>query len=214
MIKISPSILSADFSRLFQEIERIEKGGAHMIHFDVMDGDFVPNITFGPPIIKALRPLTRLPFDVHLMIKNPDSHLDAFKEAGSDFLTVHAETSVHLHRTLRRIRDLGMKAGVALNPATPPVVLEHVLEEIDLILVMSVNPGLGGQRFIETVLPKIKTISTMVQGHPTKFISVDGGINGETGRLVVEAGANVLVAGSFLFGASNFSQAIDVLSGV
>ena len=214
MIKIAPSILSADFSRLFAEVQEIEKGEADLIHFDVMDGAFVNNITFGPPIIKSLRPLTKLPFDVHLMISNPDPFLKDFKDAGSDYLTVHAETCVHLHRTLRGIKDHGMKAGVALNPATPPVVLEEVLDEVDLILVMSVNPGLGGQKFIRSALAKIEKISAMIGKDSSTLISVDGGINAETAPTVVEAGASVLVAGSFIFSASDYGGAIKTLKGI
>lgn len=214
MIKVSPSILAADFSRLFQEVQGIERGGADMIHFDVMDGDFVPNITFGPPVIKSLRPLTKLPFDVHLMVRNPDPYLEDFKASGSDYLTVHVETCVHLHRTLRRIKDSGMKAGVALNPATSPAAIEHVLDEVDLILVMSVNPGFGGQGFISSATAKIEKVSTMVKANPSAIISVDGGINEETARLSVRAGANALVAGSFIFKAPDYGRAISILKRV
>ncbi|MGQ9631253.1 MAG: ribulose-phosphate 3-epimerase [bacterium] len=194
-IKIAPSILSSDFSRLGEEIRRIEEAGADWIHFDVMDGCFVPNITIGAYVIGALRDISSLPFDVHLMIVEPDRHLEDFVRAGANYITVHQEACVHLHRTITRVKELGAKAGVSLNPATPPDLIEPILDELDLILVMSVNPGFGGQKFIPSVLPKIKRLRELTDID----ISVDGGINGETRGMVLEAGANVLVAGSYLF---------------
>lgn len=190
MIKIAPSILSADFSKLGEEIKDVEKGGADYIHVDVMDGHFVPNITIGPLIVEAIRPITSLPLDVHLMIENPDNYIPTFTQAGADIITVHVEACQHLHRTIQLIKSHGIKAGVVLNPHTPVSVIEHVLEDIDMVLLMTVNPGFGGQKFIHSVLPKIKQVADMVKERNLEVeIEVDGGVNAETARLCVEAGA-------------------------
>lgn len=204
MIKIAPSILSADFSILGEEIRKIERSGADMVHIDVMDGHFVPNITIGPLVVSSIRPLTKLPLDVHLMISNPDSYIEAFKEAGADIITVHAEAAHHLDRTVSCIREMGIKAGVSLNPSTPEDVLEYVLDKIDMVLVMTVNPGFGGQEFIGAMLEKITRLKEMIQrkGLSTD-IEVDGGINENTIAQVSKAGANVFVTGSAFFGSQD-----------
>jgi len=212
LIKIAPSILGADFGRLAEEVARVEHGGASYLHIDVMDGHFVPNITIGPPVIAALRPRTRLVLDVHLMITAPERYITDFVNAGADILTVHVEASSHLHRTLTAVRDSGVKAGVALNPATPPQVVEYVLDLADLILVMSVNPGFGGQQFIPAVLPKIAYFRKILDQKGLKAeIEVDGGINRETASAVVEAGADVLVAGSAVFLSGDPAKAVQEL---
>ncbi|MEK3808978.1 ribulose-phosphate 3-epimerase [Metabacillus sp. SLBN-84] len=210
MIKIAPSILSADFSKLGAEIEDVERGGADYIHVDVMDGHFVPNITIGPLIVEAIRPVTKLPLDVHLMIENPDAYIPAFAKAGADIISVHAEACPHLHRTIQLIKSEGVKAGVVLNPHTPADMIKHVIDDVDLVLLMTVNPGFGGQSFIHAVLPKIKEVADMVKerGLQTE-IEVDGGVNSETARLCMEAGANVLVAGSAVYNQSDRKRAID-----
>lgn len=209
-LSIAPSILSADFSRLGEEIRDAEQGGADWIHVDIMDGHFVPNLTFGPPIVKAVRGATELPFDVHLMIDNPDSFIPEFVKAGANFISVHAEACVHLHRTLNLIREHGAKPGVVLNPATPLIAIQHVLEEVELVLLMTVNPGFGGQSFIPAVVPKIRSLRQELdtQGLHHVRIEVDGGINAETARIVTEAGADVLVAGNAVFGKSDRAAAI------
>ncbi len=207
MIKIAPSILSADFSRLGQEIATVEAAGADQIHVDVMDGHFVPNLTIGPPVIKWIRKATHLPLDVHLMIEDPDRSLSDYREAGADLLTVHVEACPHLHRTLQRIRELGARAGVSLNPATPISTLECVLDNIDLILVMSVNPGFGGQRFIESSYQKLRELSQIL-GPRRVERSVDGGVKVENCRALAEAGATTLVAGSAIFEASDPARVI------
>ena len=213
---IAPSILSADFARLGEEVRAIDEAGADWIHIDVMDGHFVPNLTIGPGVVKALRPHTKKPFDVHLMIAPVDHFLDAFAEAGADTITVHPEAGPHLHRTVQRVKALGKKAGVSLNPATPAKALDYVLEEIDLVLVMSVNPGFGGQKFIASQLKKIEAIANRVAKEKLDvFIEVDGGIDPETARLAVSAGANVLVAGTAAFrgGPAQYAANIKALRG-
>jgi ribulose-phosphate 3-epimerase len=212
-IIVSPSILSADFAKLGSEVERAEAAGADWIHVDVMDGHFVPNLTIGPPVVGSLSKMAKVPLDVHLMITEPDQSLDAYAEAGASYITVHAEACTHLQRTLAHIRKLGKKAGVALNPATHQDALQYVVEDIDLVLVMTVNPGFGGQKFIQEVLPKISAIRQMFDrlGKQHVHISVDGGINPETAKLVTAAGANVLVAGSMLYGAPDMKEGINSL---
>ncbi|MGM0889192.1 MAG: ribulose-phosphate 3-epimerase [Bacillota bacterium] len=209
MIKIAPSILSANFARLGEEIKDVERGGADYIHVDVMDGHFVPNITIGPLIVEAIRPVTNLPLDVHLMIENPDQYIGAFAQAGADILSVHVEACHHLHRTIQHIKSEGMKAGVVLNPHTPVSMIEHVIEDVDLVLFMTVNPGFGGQSFLPSVLPKIKQIAAIVEKRKMNVeIEVDGGVNIETAKLCIEAGANVLVAGSAIYNQKDRGQAI------
>ncbi len=201
-IKVAPSILSADFARLADAVAEAEAAGADYIHVDVMDGQFVPNLTVGPPVVAAIRRVTRLPLDVHLMMVGPERHLRAFADAGASILTVQVEACPHLHRVLQTIRALGMRAGVALNPATPPVMVSQVLTDIDLVLVMTVNPGFGGQVFIPTMVPKIAEVRRMLdQAGSTAELEVDGGINPETAPLAVQAGARVLVAGKAIYGA-------------
>ncbi|RMH87895.1 MAG: ribulose-phosphate 3-epimerase [Calditrichaeota bacterium] len=199
--KIAPSILSADFSRLGEQVKTVEAGGADYIHVDVMDGHFVPNITIGPLIVEALRPVTLLPLDVHLMIENPDRYIEAFVKAGADILTVHVEACVHLHRTVQAIKEKGIKAGVALNPHTPLSSVEEILPDIDLILIMSVNPGFGGQKFIPGALDKLRRIQEMLQQRelPHIEVEVDGGIKLNNIREVARAGAEVIVSGSGIF---------------
>lgn len=197
---IAPSILSADFSRLGDEIKSVENGGADYIHLDVMDGIYVPNITFGAPVISKLRGTTKLPFDVHLMVDRPERFIDDFVDAGSDIITVHAEATIHLHRTLQQIRNAGLKAGVSLNPATPLQVLDYIMEDIDLILLMSVNPGFGGQSYINAVTEKIKKVRKIIDSSGRDIIlEVDGGIKLDNSMLVLQAGADLLVVGSDIF---------------
>jgi len=203
-IRLAPSILSADLARLAEQVAEAEQGGADRIHVDVMDGHFVPNLTFGPVIVKWLRPVTQLPLEVHLMIANPDQFLEAFAEAGANTLIAHQEGAIHLNRTVQQIKALGRHAGVAINPATPAAMLEEILPDLDLVLVMTVNPGFGGQRFLAGTLPKIRTIRQMIDSLGTNCeLEVDGGIDHKTAPLVVEAGARVLVAGFSIYGATD-----------
>ncbi|MBM7692314.1 ribulose-phosphate 3-epimerase [Peribacillus deserti] len=212
MVKIAPSILSADFSRLGEEIKDVERGGADLIHIDVMDGHFVPNITIGPLIVEAVRPITKLPLDVHLMIEDPDRYIEAFANAGADFITVHVEASRHLHRTVQLIKSFGVKAGVVLNPSTPVESIQHVIEDVDMVLLMSVNPGFGGQSFISGVLPKIKKVKEMASELGAVIeIEVDGGVNEQTAKLCIENGATVLVAGSAVYNQPDRAKAIQAL---
>ncbi|MFB7302173.1 ribulose-phosphate 3-epimerase [Heyndrickxia sporothermodurans] len=210
MVKIAPSILAANFSKLAEEIQDVERGGADYIHIDVMDGHFVPNITMGPLVVEAIRPVTKLPLDVHLMIENPDQYIEAFAKAGADIITVHVEACKHLHRTLQLIHSFGVKAGVVINPATPVETIQHVLEDIEMVLLMTVNPGFGGQSFIHSVIPKIEQVKEMVNTKGLAIeIEVDGGVNRDTAKLCYDAGANVLVAGSAIFQQKDRTAAIN-----
>ncbi len=212
MIKIAPSILSADFSILGKEVKDVEKAGADYIHIDVMDGHFVPNITIGPLIVEAIRPVTSLPFDVHLMIENPEKYIQNFVRAGADIISVHTESCRHLYRTIYQIKEQGIKAGVVLNPATPVEMIRDVLTDIDLVLLMTVNPGFGGQTFIPNVLKKIEQVKRWKDEQNLTFeIEVDGGINDETAKQCVEKGVDVLVAGSYIFNNKNREQAIEMI---
>jgi len=212
MKKIAPSILSADFGRLAEEITAVEKAGADWIHIDVMDGHFVPNITIGPSVVSSLRKVTKLPFDVHLMIENPERYVETFARAGSDFITVHVEACHHLHRIVTLIRETGARAGVSLNPATPLALIEPILPDIDLLLVMSVNPGFGGQSFIGSVLPKIRRAGERVKTvGPNDRLEVDGGVTLDNARSVAEAGAEVLVAGAAVFGSSDYGKTLAAM---
>lgn len=208
-IKLAPSLLSADFSRLGEQVRLVEEAGADYLHLDVMDGHFVPNLTFGPLLVRALRPLSGLTFDVHLMVERPEQFVSEFVKAGADLVTVHAETSPHLHRLLQSIRESGARAGVALNPATPLEAVEYLLGELDLILLMTVNPGFAGQEFISGVLPKIRRLREIIDQRGLAVeLQVDGGINSDTVGLVVQAGARVIVAGSAVFGAPDAAAAL------
>jgi ribulose-phosphate 3-epimerase len=212
MQKIAPSILSADGSRLGEEIAAVEAAGADLLHIDIMDGHFVPNLTIGPGLVASLRKTTRIPFDVHLMIENPERYIDDFAKAGSDWITVHVEATVHLHRLVSLIRERGVRAGVSLNPATPLSQVEPILPEIDLLLVMTVNPGFGGQKFIEGMLPKIAQAKRMIREiAPEVLIEVDGGVTLKNIRSIADAGADILVAGSSVFGSANYTETIGAM---
>ncbi|MDD2573265.1 MAG: ribulose-phosphate 3-epimerase [Firmicutes bacterium] len=209
MIKLAPSLLSADFARLGDEIAKAERGGADWLHIDVMDGHFVPNITIGPPVVRSIRKVSALPFDVHLMIENAERYIDDFAAAGADIITVHWEACAHIHRTVSKIKELGKKAGISINPATSPEVLRTMLPEADLVLVMSVNPGFGGQRFIPASLDKVAWLKSMREGAGYRFeIEVDGGVSLENAGALAEAGATVLVAGSSIYGAPSVEDRV------
>ncbi|HLR14882.1 MAG TPA: ribulose-phosphate 3-epimerase [Bacillota bacterium] len=212
MVKIAPSILSADFAKLGAEIKEVEEAGAEYIHIDVMDGHFVPNITIGPLIVEAVRPVTDLPLDVHLMIENPEHYISTFAEAGADIITVHQETCVHLHRTIQQIKSEGIQAGVVMNPATPVHLIKEVLPIVDLVLVMTVNPGFGGQSFISSCVDKIQLLNDWREEHNYSYvIEVDGGVNTETASLCAQAGADILVAGSAVYNQKNRKEAIEAI---
>ena len=212
MVKIAPSILSADFSKLGKEIKLLEESGADYIHIDVMDGRFVPNITIGPLVIESIRDLTDLPFDVHLMIVEPERYIKNFAEAGADIITIHQEATIHLHRAIEQIKNLGKCAGVSINPSTPVETISEILPYVDLVLIMSVNPGFGGQKFIDSSLEKIKKLSNIIEDFSIKpLIEVDGGINEENVSLVKKSGANVIVAGSTVFKYKNYGEIISKL---
>src|SRR6266404_9212313 len=213
IVKLAPSILSADFAHLGKQVGEAEQAGADRIHVDVMDGHFVPNISMGPLVVQSLRPVTRLPLETHLMISDPDFYLDEFAEAGSDSLLVHWEGNNNLHRTVQRVKALGKRVGVVINPATPASVLEEILQDVDQVLVMTVNPGFGHQHFLKSTLPKIRRVSRMIeQTNPGCALEVDGGIDEATAPLAVEAGANVLVAGTSIFGTSK--KVADAMEGL
>lgn len=212
MVKIAPSILSADFAKLGEEIKEVDKNGADYIHVDVMDGHFVPNITIGPLVVEAIRPITELPLDVHLMIENPDQFIPAFAKAGADIITVHQEACIHLDRTIQLIKDNRVKPGVVINPATPADLLLPILPNVELVLVMTVNPGFGGQKFIEPAIKKIDQLRIWREEMNLSYeIEVDGGVNTETAKSCVDAGADVLVAGSAIFNQPDRKKAIDAL---
>jgi ribulose-phosphate 3-epimerase len=215
MIKIAPSILSADFARLGDEIRAAEEAGAHILHIDVMDGHFVPNITIGPPVVESIRKITRLPLDVHLMIEEPDKFLKDFITAGADILTVHVEATVHLHRSVQAIKESGIKAGVSINPATPVRSLEDILGDVDHVLLMSVNPGFGGQEFIPHTLVKLRLLKKMISeaGLPT-LIEIDGGVKPENAKSIAAAGADILVMGSAFFKSGDYASTMEKLNGL
>jgi ribulose-phosphate 3-epimerase len=215
MIKIAPSILSADFTRLGEEIKAAEDAGAHLLHIDVMDGHFVPNITIGPPVVESIRKITRLPLDVHLMIEDPDRYLKDFISAGADILTVHFEAAVHLHRSVQAIKEGGIKAGVSINPATPVWTLDNILAEVDVVLIMSVNPGFGGQEFIPGTLDKLRLLRKTISDagyHP--LIEVDGGVKPGNAKEISAAGADILVMGSAFFKSGNYASTMEELNGL
>lgn len=210
MIKIAPSILAADFAKLGEEVKEVEAAGAELIHIDVMDGHFVPNISFGAIALEAIRPLSTLPMDVHLMIENPDQYIEQFAKAGADYITVHVEACRHLHRTIQLIRSFGVKPGVVLNPHTPIESILHILEDVDMVLFMTVNPGFGGQKFISSVLPKIEALSSIIKERGLEIdIEIDGGITAETIVPCVKAGANIFVAGSAIYSKEDRAAALQ-----
>ena len=210
MIKIAPSILAADFAKLGQEVKEVEAAGAELIHIDVMDGHFVPNISFGAIALEAIRPLSTLPMDVHLMIENPDQYIEQFAKAGADYITVHVEACRHLHRTIQLIRSYGVKPGVVLNPHTPIESIQHVLEDVDMVLFMTVNPGFGGQKFIKSVVPKVAALSKLIKERNLDIeIEIDGGINAETIVPCAKAGATIFVAGSAIYGKEDRAKALQ-----
>lgn len=210
MIQIAPSILAANFSKLADEVKEVEEAGAKLIHIDVMDGHFVPNITMGPIVVEALRPVTNLPLDVHLMIENPDQYIEAFAKAGANYITVHVEACRHLHRTIQLIRSFGVKPGVVLNPHTPIDSIKHILEDVDLVLLMTVNPGFGGQKFIHSVVEKIAELSSVIKEKNLQVeIEIDGGINADTIVPCAQAGATIFVAGSAIYGKDNRKEALQ-----
>ncbi len=212
MIKLAPSILSADFARLLEDVKKVESAGCEYLHIDVMDGHFVPNITLGPGIVKSLRKDVDMVFDVHLMIENPDNYIKDFVDAGADLITVHQEACIHLHRTLQNIKSYGVKAGVALNPATPIETIKHIIKEVDMILIMTVNPGFGGQSFIEEMIEKIESLKKLIKESGLNIdIQVDGGIKPGNVAQVVKAGANIIVAGSAIFNSKNIPQTVKQL---
>ena len=214
MIKVAPSILSSDFSHLAEEIQTIQSAGADMVHIDVMDGSFVPNITIGSPVVKSLRNTTNLDFDVHLMIEHPETQIDAFVDAGADIVTFHVEATHHAHRVIQQIKSRGVRAGIAVNPGTSLAMIEEVLGDVDMVLVMTVNPGFGGQRFIDSQLDKVHMLYHTIEDMGYECdIEVDGGINAKTSELVREAGANILVAGSAVYSADDIQAAIDSIRG-
>jgi len=211
-LRIAPSILSADFARLAEEVARVESAGADLLHIDVMDGHFVPNLTVGPPIVEALRKVTRLPLDVHLMMTNPDAFIPEFADAGADYLTVHVEASPHLHRTVQAIKERGVKAGVTLNPATSLTTVEEIITDADLLLVMSVNPGFGGQHFIASVLSKIAQARQLIDRSGSRAaLEVDGGVKVDNAARIIQAGADILVSGSAIFSSPDYGRTIKAL---
>ena len=211
MIKLAPSILSADFARLLEDVKKVENAGCEYLHIDVMDGHFVPNITLGPGIVKSLRKDVKMVFDAHLMIENPDNYIKEFVDAGCDMIVVHQEACKHLHRTIQNIKSHNIKAGVALNPATPIESIKHVLEDVDMVLIMTVNPGFGGQSFIDCMIPKIEDLKEIIDSRNLSVdIQVDGGIKPENVHKVVKAGANVIVAGSAIFNSNNIAETVNL----
>lgn len=214
-IKIAPSLLASDFSRLADEIKKLEKAGADMLHIDVMDGRFVPNITIGQPVVSSIRKITRLPLDVHLMIVDPIDHIKSFIDSGADIITIHLEACNHLHKAITMIKEAGKSAGISLNPATPVVMLKNIMEDLYLVLIMTVNPGFGGQKFIHSTLNKIKELDAMRQkGHVPLLIEVDGGINAQNVPQVIKAGADIIVAGTAIFGSKDYRRTIHAMKSI